>query len=519
MTVGQENSLNQWAVQQYDAVSKAAFDVRDNVQLRKTVESAESFNAGVVKIMKDAGIPDKFLVGLGGEDVGTTEWLATVEGLAEAGAELAADTAISGFLTYIGQPQWIPAAVGGVKKIRKTFDQIRVDANDARVELMNEGSWVMINNGPPPEAEIGYKEGIRRRMFGFSTDKGPPPDRISVGFFISPAAKGYVKVFNFFTFRDEDQRVLNVAPASAQIQAEVQQNNIMRGVRALHMSKGDGPDPKMSVEVPTDPGTEVIYNDLLYNIVQAEGSDAVIEDIHGQRLVVSIDELQRGRVTHTNAWNYRKGEEFNTGFDADGSAKVFSGQWVWIPARPVLVKSGATNFELAVVWKLERDGAHVFNAFDGNLVVVDEVWPISFNLSDSFNAKKKYTQFRMAAIEGVNTHTYSLGTDELLVCIGGTQDAQMGFPKKDTPGEVVRHRVEPEILETAGQEAVKDKIDDAVEISRGDNVSSGKALRMIAVDTYPDEELDESRMGGNSLFAYGAMAAAVLFLFNSIEGL
>ena len=40
-------------------------------------------------------------------------------------------------------------------------------------------------------------------MFGFSTDKGPPPDRISVGFFISPAAKGYVKVFNFFTFRDE----------------------------------------------------------------------------------------------------------------------------------------------------------------------------------------------------------------------------------------------------------------------------------------------------------------------------
>ena len=116
MTVGQENSLNQWAVQKYDAVSKAAFDVRDNVQLRKTVESAESFNAGVVKIMKDAGIPDKFLVGLGGEDVGTTEWLATVEGLAEAGAELAADTAISGFLTYIGQPQWIPAAVGGGKK-------------------------------------------------------------------------------------------------------------------------------------------------------------------------------------------------------------------------------------------------------------------------------------------------------------------------------------------------------------------------------------------------------------------
>ena len=42
---------------------------------------------------------------------------------------------------------------------------------------------------------------------------------------------------------------------------------------------------------------------------------------------------------------------------------------------------------------------------------------------------------------------------------------------------------------------------------------------MIAVNTYPDEELDESRMGGNSLFAYGAMAAAVLFLFNSIEGL
>lgn len=182
------------------------------------------------------------------------------------------------------------------------------------------------------------------------------------------------------------------------------------------------------------------------------------------------------------------------------------------------MKSGATNFELAVVWKLERDGAHVFNAFDGDHVVVNEVWPISFNLIDSFNAQKKFTQFRMAAVEGVNTHTYSLGTDHLLICIGGTQDAQVGFPTKETPGEVVKHRAEEISVETAGNEFVRNEIDNAVEISRGDDISTGKALRLISRDD-TDEAMVDSKDGGNSLFAYGAMAAGVLFLFNSIEGL
>ena len=110
----------------------------------------------------------------------------------------------------------------------------------------------------------------------------------------------------------------------------------------------------MNSSVPTDPGTEVIHKGLLYHIVKCEGSEALIEDVHGQQTVVSINTLERGRVKHTNSWNYREGKEFNTGFDTDGSAKNFSGQWVWIPARSELLH--ITPFELAVVWKMERDG-------------------------------------------------------------------------------------------------------------------------------------------------------------------
>lgn len=73
----------------------------------------------------------------------------------------------------------------------------------------------------------------------------------------------------------------NVVSASAGKSAELEQNPIMSGIRNLHRTADEGPDPKMSVAVPTDPGTEVIYNGLLYNIVQSEGSDALLEDIHG----------------------------------------------------------------------------------------------------------------------------------------------------------------------------------------------------------------------------------------------
>ena len=179
------------------------FDAQENINLKKTITEADSFNAGVVQILKNAGIPNKFLKGVGGEDVGTTEWKAAVENIAEAGAEFALETAIGGLLTAIGRPDWIPAAVGATKKITGHFAQMKTEANAAKLELLNPGQWLAINNGPPPEAELGFKGGQRRRLWGWwSADDGPPPDQISSGFYVGPAsAAAYVTVFNFSASR------------------------------------------------------------------------------------------------------------------------------------------------------------------------------------------------------------------------------------------------------------------------------------------------------------------------------
>ena len=83
--------------------------------------------------------------------MGTTEWKAAVENIAEAGAEFALETAIGGLLTAIGRPDWIPAAVGATKKITGHFALMKTEANAAKLELLNPGQWLAINNGPPPE--------------------------------------------------------------------------------------------------------------------------------------------------------------------------------------------------------------------------------------------------------------------------------------------------------------------------------------------------------------------------------
>ena len=41
--------------------------------------------------------------------------------------------------------------------------------------------------------------------------------------------------------------------------------------------------------------------------------------------------LTRGRVDHTNSWNYSG--ETPTGFDRDVKPRLYKSQWVWLPVR------------------------------------------------------------------------------------------------------------------------------------------------------------------------------------------
>ena len=511
MGVGEDTptgSLSEWAIDKWTKVSKALFDVTENVDIIKTVGKEKSFNAGVVDIMKDAGIPEKFLSGVGGEDVGSDEWMVAFKGMAEAGADLFMDTAISGMFTAVGRPDLIPGVVTAAHSVVGGIRQLKADAAAEKIDLLQEGTWVFINTGPPPGPEIGIHNAQRRRLWGWM-DEGPPPDRITTGFYIGPAAAaGYLQCFNFGLMRPDSYHVDEVAACGTGKMVELNQNKILSSIRALKVFKTKPPAKMVNLYgVPTDPGTEVVYEDERYWIVETEGDRSVLEDIHGQQKEVSIDVLERGRVTHTNAWNYRKGEIFETGFQADGAAKVYTGQWVWIVARDRLLSAGVTDYELACVWNLQRDGAYVFNAIDGDLVIVDDVWPLSDTLTDILNSKKNFVKFRNAAVEGENTSMFLLGRDNLLMCIGDTLDAQVDFPKLDTPGETLVHR-KPVEKETVGDEEAK---------WAGD--TPGEVLGHPSEVEYDDFEppVSGSAADGDSNTVYFVMAAAAIFILYSVN--
>ena len=137
-------------------------------------------------------------------------------------------------------------------------------------------------------------------------------------------------MFNFEYFRDESVRMEDVTLVDLQEIPKFEGNDVLRGIRDLKF-RTELKD-KIDTTVPTDPGSEVVYNGDLVQIVLTEGTQALIEDINGKRFIVSLDKLEIGRKTHTNSWNYREGESFNSA-EADGSARVFAGQYVWIPAR------------------------------------------------------------------------------------------------------------------------------------------------------------------------------------------
>ena len=342
---------------------------------------------------------------------------------------------------------------------------------------------------------------------------------VSVGFFVGEAnTPGFLKCFNFMLMREEDYLTDTVAACGSGKITELNKNKVMSSIRDLAVYNPIPPAQLFNVYgVPTDPGTEVVFEEERYWIVQCEGDVALIEDIHGQQKEVTLDHLEKGRVTNTNAWNYRKGEIFETGFEADGAAQVFSGQWVWITARDGLLEANTTTHELAVVWNIQHEGAHVFNAIDGDLVVVDDVWPVSKNLSEVFNLNKQFVRFRNAAVEGENTNMYLLGRDQLLACIGQSEDAQMDFPRPGVePVRIVSRK--PVDKGTVGNEFGRTREDDAISIAREGDTPYGEVLGHFGEVTGDDFQAPISgRAGGDSNFIYLAMGAGALFLLYSVN--
>ena len=153
---------------------------------------------------------------------------------------------------------------------------------------------------------------------------------VSFGFVIEPSTfeSDMIKVFNFETgenqdwcahYRDRGRWCLTPTRTSRRSRRLcLTRTRLYTGSRATSR----------------DPGEEVIYKGKAYNIVTCDGTTARIGD-SAWHFDVKMSELSRGRVAHTNSWNYKS---FNKGFNSSSKSSFFKGQWVWIKPRAIILK-------------------------------------------------------------------------------------------------------------------------------------------------------------------------------------
>ena len=492
----------------YDELTKGAFNTWKSVDIQAAL-NAPSFEKGVVSILESAGVPNAYLRGVAGEEPGADDWLDVFRDFASSITDFAVDAGVAGLVTAMGWGEFVPLVETAVSNVRGDWRNARDSAALGAAATLVPGSWVYINNGR--EEVMVDKDELRRRL----VEIPDPEDRISMGFFVGVGERaGTVQVFNFEVFRVERVKVDDVWPVDSKVRAILERNEVMTAIRDLKFTPD--PQPRMESKVPTDPGTEVVFNKELYHIVQCESGIALIEDTHGQRLTVSLDKLQPGRIEHTNSWNYRKGEPFLSGFDGGSAAPIYSGQWVWVDAREGLVTAGMTTRELAVVWKIGNDGVHAVYALDGETAVVQEVWPCGEDFADSVNLMKNAVNFKLEVLEGGDTKRHNLGQYDLFLCIGKSHDAQLKNISTDTPGESVTPFGARE-QETVGDVATRDTVDAQVEVQQRTGIPMKDAAPDPDPGGYETEVAADSYQGGNSLFGYIVMGGLALFILNSVD--
>ena len=145
---------------------------------------------------------------------------------------------------------------------------------------------------------------------------------VSFGFVIDPATgkSDMIKVFNFET--GENQDVRRALPGPRQMVLNTNEN--LAAIKAIVLDK-DEVVHRLACDVPCDPGEEVIYKGKAYNIVTCDGTTARIGD-SAWHFDVKMSELSRGRVAHTNSWNYKSfNKGLKSGFNSSSKSSFFKG--------------------------------------------------------------------------------------------------------------------------------------------------------------------------------------------------
>jgi hypothetical protein len=320
-----------------------------------------------------------------------------------------------------------------------------------------------------------------------------------------------VHVFNFKTLSEQEVNVFDVTSLSTGDAAKMNADKFASRIRELRFAEGQS--TTTGSDVPTDPGTEVVYKERQYNVVKAVGSQVVIEDANGQRVFVDLKNLKRGRVTSTTSYNYtNEGEVTPGGFVSPGESAIHSGQYVWVEARSE--HQEIAGRELIAVHIIRADRVIGFYALDGAQcdAAEDTVMLLDDEYNGTLNDAKAFVKFREFAMAGHDMERVAPGQTSPLLCIGavpvrvGKRREYTGFDAGFVPGatrEYVMGR-------TAGDGGLAKTLDGAREVG-------------ALVDGIPREETEgifedppTTANSGTKLFPIIVLIGGGLFLYNSL---
>ena len=312
-----------------------------------------------------------------------------------------------------------------------------------------QGQWVIMDFGMKLEKKL-YKRGFAEDPF-FEDIAGEveKPDR-QVGFFIDVSTTvGDITVWDFELGTPYDISSAKVQAVPKEQALGFDRNEAMSTIREIYFAKETG--NTLNSDIPTDPGSEVLYDGRLFTIVDCEGLVAKIQDQSGNMKHVDIADLKRGRVTNNRSWHYRKhdaqwmyaGEKDETAgelsqrldrslyynpdpgrasFMRDGEgAIIYQGQWVWLKANEEVTKDfPKCENVLACVSYVENELVKLYRALDGRHQYAEEAEciPVQVSLLTTFEKDNDFMKFVDAAVRGFDVVYRKLALDHLAICLG-----------------------------------------------------------------------------------------------------
>ena len=288
------------------------------------------------------------------------------------------------------------------------------------------GEWVAVDNG-----EIVIKKAVQRGMdwttgamfgdFPSKADEEIETERLtSIGFVVGDGSTpGTTKVFNMETGQSEDHNRFQIVALKKERQVMLDANVNLRTIKAIVLHP-DPPIPKkLRCEIPCDPGEEVVYQNQSYKVVTCDGTHVRITNgrIHFD---VNMSELKRGRVKHTNSWNY--GAPVGSGFDSDSRSKLHAGQWVWVAPRFAVVSAQPhAKKELGCVRIINGVIVDGYYALDGVRFQThaSQIHAVLQERQAFLDQMKGFRQFKHYTVAGSGlVRNYAPGPNNVLLCTG-----------------------------------------------------------------------------------------------------